>query len=115
MVKKLLLIIIPLVLIASHLGQRVRLWHQTKKEIEQMREELGRLKEEEKTLSEKEKYFQGEEFIRREAREKLGMTKEGEIILVLPPLPDLSTLQAKGEKYENLPPWEQWWQLFFSN
>lgn len=79
-----------------------------------MDQEISRLQEENKELIEKKDYFQTEEFIKREAREKLGLTEEKETAFILPELPDLSLLQPKGEKYQELAPYQRWWQLFFN-
>lgn len=51
-------------------------------------------------------------FIEREARDKLGMTKEGEVVVLLPEIhsPDPNDLKNRGE---DLPSWKQWWKLFF--
>jgi len=79
-----------------------------------MEKEVVRLQEENKELIEKKAYFQTDEFIRREAREKLGLTQKEEVAFILPDLPDLSLFLPKGEKYQELAPYQQWWQLFFS-
>lgn len=93
--------------------QRVHLWFQVKKEIDQTEKQIVELEQENRSLVQKKEYYQSEEFIRREAREKLGMTKENELVLLIPTPPDLSALKPKGERYQHLPPWRQWWQLFF--
>ena len=51
-------------------------------------------------------------FIEREAREKLGLVKPGEQVVIL----DQSKLLSTDKNTEGPPPpppWEQWWQLFF--
>lgn len=66
-------------------------------------------------------YVQSQEFIEREAREKLGMVREGEQIVLLPKsqtrLPDgqVSTIndQIEQVKEEQIPKWKRWWRLFF--
>lgn len=53
------------------------------------------------------------EFVEKEAREKLGMTREGEAIVIMPkpqiPNPNDQTMQ----KEENISNWKKWWRLFF--
>ncbi len=111
MVKKLILPVILLSLVIS-LNQRVRTWYKAKRKLKEMQNELNQLQEENQFLTQKQEYYQTEEFILREAREKLGMTHDNEIILVLPTIPNLSLLQSKGQMFESLAPWQQWWQLF---
>ena len=113
MIKKLIIFVVPLLLIATRLTRRIHLWYQAKKEINQLSNQIIKLEEENRSLIKKREYYQSEEFIHREAREKLGMTKENELILIIPTPPDLSILKPKGEKYDQLPPWKQWQHLFF--
>jgi len=112
--KRVIVFLIPLLLVVSHLARRIHLWYQTEQEINQTKNRIAKLKQDNQSLNQKKEYYQSEEFIRREAREKLGMTRENELILLIPTPPDLSILKPKGEKYEQLPSWKQWWQLFFS-
>lgn len=49
------------------------------------------------------------EFLEKIARDKLGLAKEGEIVVILPPYQPPST----GEQEEDLPNWEKWLRLFF--
>lgn len=50
------------------------------------------------------------EFIENEAREKLGMVKPGEyIVLAPPPKKD----EKKSVVIDNSPNWKKWWNLFF--
>ena len=56
---------------------------------------------------------QSPEFIEREAREKLGLGKEGETIVVMPEQnsPQLSTLNPQN----NEPNWRKWWKVYISD
>ena len=50
------------------------------------------------------------QFIENQAREKLGMVKPGEhIVLSAPPVPVAQKLTV----VDNSPNWEKWWKLFF--
>jgi cell division protein FtsB len=57
---------------------------------------------------------QSDEFVEREARNKLGMVREGEVLVVIPP-------QSGGEQNPPLseategqgPNWKRWWKLYF--
>jgi len=50
------------------------------------------------------------QFVENEAREKLGMVKPGEHIVLAPPA---ANKQTKITKVDNSPNWEKWWRLFF--
>lgn len=54
----------------------------------------------------------GERFVEESAREKLGMARTGEVVVVMPeelPQSDSPKTELKGE---NLPNWKCWWNLF---
>lgn len=61
-------------------------------------------------LKEKLAYAKSNEFIEKEARNKLGLVREGEYIILGPPLK-----VARSEKvvFENDPNWKKWYTLFF--
>ncbi len=54
---------------------------------------------------------QSPEFIERQAREKLGLVKEGEAVVFLPQSSESGSLEAQTDG--NLPNWKEWWKLFF--
>lgn len=69
-------------------------------------EELRRNKEE---LKKRLEYVRSGEFIEKEAREKLGMAKADEVVVILPKLEE-----RQGEKKEEeAPNWKKWQRLFF--
>lgn len=86
-------------------GDQIRLAETRIEELEREREELGELRE----------YYQSEEFIEEEARNKLNMAREGETVVILPP----NVRELVGRKgsevsqQEQLPNWKKWWELFF--
>lgn len=110
-----IILLIATALMVGHSIRQIHAWYLVQKELKVMKNELALLKKENDSLSQKETYYRTEDYVRREAREKLGMISENEIVFVLPELPDLSVLKPKGEKYENLPNYRQWWNLFFQN
>ena len=50
-------------------------------------------------------------FIEKEAREKLGLVKEGDTIVLMPN--DKLQMTNESNTQENLPNWKKWWRLFF--
>lgn len=81
-------------------GDRVR---QAERELE-AEEALG------KELSEQLKYVQSDEFVEKEAREKLGLGKSGEVVVVLPILEQKSPSFAKAT--EGDANWVKWGRLY---
>src|SRR3972149_10859127 len=73
------------------------------------------LKEENLKLQERLSEVQGEAYVEKELRDKLGLAKEGETILVLPEEDIVRSLAPKlTEEEETLPDpnWKKWLKLF---
>jgi cell division protein FtsB len=49
-------------------------------------------------------------FVERVAREKLGLVREGEKVVIMD---RTQSSQSATSKLEHIPTWKQWWQLFF--
>lgn len=77
-------------------------------EREQVRDDL-KLKNQQ--LTNELRQAQSPEFIERQAREKLNLQREGEVVVVLPQ--DLASLQPQVAAQPELPNWQRWWRLFF--
>lgn len=52
---------------------------------------------------------QSDEYVEKEAREKLGYGREGEVILLLPKGEQAGLKEVREEKKPN---WEQWWEAY---
>lgn len=78
--------------------------------VEQKEEELAVLRGRKNSLKEQLKQVESPEYIEEVAREKLGMGKEGEKIVILPRVGSNELIPNQPEKKEN---WQKWWQLFF--
>ena len=62
-------------------------------------------------LKEKLSYVQSPRFIEKEARDKLNLSRQGEIVVVVP---ETGTPQAiENQPRNELPNWQQWLKLFF--
>lgn len=75
---------------------------------------LKRLEAEQARLQKEFEYAQSPEFIEQEARNRLGLAREGETVVLMPndKLPMING--ATEEKIqENVPNWKRWWKLFF--
>lgn len=76
-------------------------------------EKIERLEKERQQLLEKKQYYQSEEFIEEEARNKLGLSRPGETVVILPP--NVSQILGREEEKpaEEIPNWKKWLKLFF--
>ncbi len=110
-----LVIFISLYLIVS-LSRGIIYLIQKEKIIGQEQLKLEKLKVETQTLKEQLDYVRSEEFVEKEAREKLGLTKEGETVVILPEgFQEMIELSQKGVETEETPNWKQWLGLFGFN
>lgn len=87
-----------------------------KKEIKEREIRVEKLKEENERLRTTLAQTQSGEFVEKQIRDKLGLAKEGEIVLVMPDSEILEKLAPdlpKSEASLPLKNWEKWYRLFF--
>ena len=83
--------------------------------IEEVEQEVTRLEGEQRVLVEELERVRTPEYIEKEAREKLLMTKPGETIVLLPPDDEgvvLGLEEATVSGEEDVPNWKKWARLF---
>src|SRR3990170_4508136 len=81
---------------------------------------IGRVQEikrmtKEKDLEKKLEEVKSDDYIEKQIRDKLGLAKEGEIVVVLPPPEVVRKLAPKIEEQEDTlpdPNWKKWFHLF---
>lgn len=90
-------------------------WQLLKKKdrAEEMMTKKEALIAENQKLKGKLNYVESEEFVEKEAREKLNMAKEGEVIVILPEKITVADPRSPRSVAESLPNWRQWLNLFF--
>jgi cell division protein FtsB len=79
-------------------------------------ERIEKLKSENEVLGEKLDTFQSDEYIEKQLRDKLGLAKEEETIIVLPDEETIRKFAPKTEEEEEIlpnPNWKKWFKLFF--
>lgn len=108
---QIILIIVSAFLIFSLIGSVVDLW--SRRDILTVRKEtLSGLEKEHTALKARLTEVETPAFIEREARERLGMSKPGETVVILDHT--VPEGQSTSELYkETLPNWKQWWKIFF--
>ena len=112
MIKKLyygLITLILVSLIVNFSGKAFGLWRSGGK-IEEKRRALAALEKENWELKRQKEEVESPRFIEQEAREKLGLGKAGEVVVVLPPIKTVpkEDLASKNEVQN----WKKWWQFF---
>jgi len=87
-------------------------------EVSILKQEADKIRRENETLTEKVRYFASNDFREQEAKEKLGMKKTGEEVVVIKSrkaeeeqvVPQ--TAPAASVQFQR-PNYEKWWRIFF--
>ena len=74
---------------------------------------LSALEEKRRDLEDKLKEVQSQEFIEKEAREKLGLVKPGETVVLIDTSVIPQNVRKDGKKQSDIPNWKQWRDVFF--
>ena len=109
------ILIIFVFLFALSLFRNILKVNEVKNRIQREREKVQKLEEEGKILEEELKKMQGNEFLETQLRDKLGLAKKGESVVILPDPETLKSLVPKipDEKdYLPDPPYIKWLKLF---
>lgn len=83
--------------------------------IEKTKVRLEKVNQENQKLTEQLQITESEEFVEKQMRDKLGLAKEGEIIIVLPEaeiVKKLAPTLPKDEEVKLKPNWQKWLELF---
>jgi len=90
------------------------------REVDILRQEADKIRRENETLGEKVQYFSSDNFRELEAKEKLGMKKVGEEVVIIKSRPEATEEVVEKEKIDerlsdqkNLPNYQKWWNIFF--
>lgn len=111
---RLLIFALGIYLIISLVQQIFSLWR-AEERIKIAQKKVEEAREENEDLAEELKYVQSEEFVEKEARDKLGMGKEGETIVVLSQdliEKEVAKVKKEQEEPEKIPNWQQWKEVF---
>ena len=86
--------------------------YQVKKEVKDLEMAIIELEENNRVLTEEISYYKTASYVEKIARERLGLMKEGEKVIVIVPEAQ-STVVDSGGEVNNLPNYLKWWNYFF--
>jgi cell division protein FtsB len=86
-------------------------WHK-RAIVTERQEALKREEERNRTLVARLEEATSSAFIEKEAREKLGLVKEGDIVVLLDKAQN-AEINFQKDRNPSLPNWKKWWNLFF--
>ena len=108
-------IVISLLMLVS-LARNIIKVKEAKERLKEKEEYIEKLGEENEELSQRVATFKSEAFIEQQLRDKLGLAKEGETVVVLPDEETIKKFAPSDEKEEEIlpdPNWKKWFKLFF--
>lgn len=118
---KYLILILGIYFLVSTSRNLWRLW-QARDLTTQAQQQVDQLQAENQQLQDRLKEVQTDEYVERQAREKLNLVKPGETIVIIPKEllektnrflnPDLDNQRQFTNNRQVLPPWQQWWLMF---
>lgn len=102
-----------LVLIVALSGSLFDLWHR-RDVVQERKDALQKVEEEHARLLKDLAEATSSAFIEKQAREKLGLVKEGETVVLMDDSEKFKVQSVKSEDGStNLPNWKRWMRLFF--
>ena len=105
-----------IILLSLSVAKNLNRSSQINNQIKAEKTKLAKIEADNKNLQEQLFETQSSDFIEKEVRDKLGLSKPGEAIVVLPDADSLRQLAPKMQVEEDtLPPpnWKKWESLFF--
>lgn len=111
----LVLPILTFLILASSLVKGVTRIRQGNEIIKKTEMKLAKISEENRKLEEQVQVVSSPEYKEKQLRDKMGLVKEGEIIIVLPEaeiVKKLAPILPKGEEVKLKPNWLKWMDLF---
>lgn len=103
-------VVVILGLMTIRTGQNVvRLWRAGER-VTEAEKTLAEARAENDKLQDRLTEVRSDEFVEKEAREKLGFGREGEVILILPD--QASDNNESGGEEGDKPNWQKWWNLY---
>lgn len=92
--------------------KRISNFRSTAKSVAERQQYLEELRIKNEQLRKDLEYKEGSQFAELEIRNKLGLAKPGETVVIVPKEEDKG-LKTKDESKNNKPNWEKWKELFF--
>ena len=110
-VKRVLIIALVILLLVVIRNGFLSIVNSTKEENtkEKLEKELAEQQKQNLFLKEKLFYVKTDEFVEKEEKEKLGMLKSGEIMVIAP----TAAVEKNEISIDTRSNWQKWWDLFF--
>lgn len=110
------LVVLILILLTASLVRNILRILQAEDRVGEVRQRVESLGQENRKLKEELEKVESEAYVEFQARDKLGLTREGEIVVVLPDEEILRKIAPRIEEEEETlpdPTWQRWLKLFY--
>jgi len=87
--------------------------YQVRREVENLKNSITTMQESNKELSDKIIYYQSASYREKIARERMGLQKPGEEVIVI--LPEEKPKTVEKDADDGLPNYTKWWNFFFKS
>ena len=108
-----ILLLVFLVLFVIALGRESYRFFRVNQEIKDLEQRIVELEKSSEELAKMEEYFQSEEFLEKEARLKLNLTKPGEKVIIVKQPEGFMDGEGRGVAVEDVSNIQKWWNYFF--
>lgn len=115
--KRNLILIVAIIItavFALNSAKRILSFHGTSQKVEEAEAKLEGLKRENEELVRELEYKKSEKFAEEEIRNKLGLAREGETVVVVPKEDDYSQ-STMDDSRDNVSNWQKWRDLLFGS
>ncbi|OGD93629.1 hypothetical protein A2697_04200 [Candidatus Curtissbacteria bacterium RIFCSPHIGHO2_01_FULL_41_44] len=109
----LILAVIVSIFLSINSTKKILTFRTTFQEVEEAEKRLENLKKENENLKKEFEYKKSNDFAEGEIRNKLGLVKEGEVVVIVP-REEVERRKETGNQRE-LPNWQKWRNLFFGS
>ena len=106
-----IVIALAIVYLLFVVGKTLYQSYQVRQQINELKNQITEMQANDKQLSEDILYYQSSSYQERIARERLGLQKPGEKVIVI--LPEDAKKIAEKDPYTQLSGPEKWWKFFF--
>jgi len=87
--------------------------YQVRREVDKLESSITLLEESNRELSSKIIYYQSASYREKIARERMGLMKPGEEVIVI--LPEEKPKVVEKDEDDSLPNYQKWWNFFFQS
>ncbi len=101
------------IVLATNSTKRILSLRTTSQSVQEAEKQLEQLKQDNQALKQELEYKKSEGVIERELRNKLGLAREGEAVVILPKENSDQSSAAGNQRPEKN--WQKWWSRFFGS